>query len=247
MVGVSEKISIFAWNTFPQYMDLSADEISDIFSIPLFRGFSEDMKAEILNTMDYRIDNFPKGETIIRQGATCKYLHILLKGKMHVDVIDISGNEVRVETIKAPRTFAMPHIFSEKNQFPASFTVIEDVTLLRATKDSVFKIMNRIPQFLQNFLCVSANCNKCTMARLRVLSFRSIRNRFICYLLDHLHEGSNTVEMEHNVTQLADYLGVTRPALSNEISKLISEGVLHFASGNQIIVGDRYSLSRRLN
>ena len=205
-------------------------DINDIFTIPLFRNFTKEMQKAVLERLDYRIDEYPKGEVIIRQGSVCKHLHILLEGKMNVDVIDVSGNEVRVETIHAPRTFATPHIFAEKNVFPATFTVIEKVTLLRATKESVFALMNSIPLFLQNFLCVSTSCNKCTLTRLRVLSFRSIRTRFIYYLFDHLKEGSDTVSLdEHNLVQLAEYLGVTRPALSKEIKKLSEEGHIAFS------------------
>jgi len=221
-------------------------DINNIFTIPLFRNFTKEMQEEVLERLDYRIDEYKKGEVIIRQGAVCKHLHLLLKGKMHVDVIDVSGSEVRVETIHAPRSFATPHIFAEKNFFPATFTVVEDVTLLRATKESVFSLMNIIPLFLQNFLCVSTNCNKCTLTRLRVLSFRSIRTRFIYYLFDHLKEGSDMVILdEHNLVQLAEYLGVTRPALSKEIKKLVEEGHIAF-SQRKVKIINKKALSNML-
>jgi CRP-like cAMP-binding protein len=220
--------------------------IKDIFTIPLFRNFTTEMQKEVLERLDYRIDEYPKGEIIIRQGTVCKYLHLLLEGKMHVDVIDVSGNEVRVETIHAPRSFATPHIFAEKNLFPATFTVIEDVTLLRATKESVFALMNSMPTFLQNFLCVSTNCNKCTLTRLRVLTFRSIRTRFIYYLFDHMKDGSDTIELdEHNLVQLAEYLGITRPALSKEIKKLTEEGHIAF-SRRKVKIINKQALSHML-
>lgn len=206
-------------------------EIKDIFKIPLFRNFTAKMQEEFLDRLEYTLEEYTKGTTIIRQGSPCNALHILLKGKLDVDVLDVSGVLVRVETIEAPRTFATPHIFSEKNQFPATFTVAEDVVLLKATKESVFSLMGSMPLFLHNFLCVSTSCNKCTMTRLRVLSFRGIRNRFIYYLFDRLKGDSDTVEMEHTQTQLAEYFGVTRPALSKEINKLVEDGFIQVSRG----------------
>lgn len=226
-------------------METTTFNLSDIFTIPLFRNFTQKMQEEVMDRLEYRIDHFPKGEVIIHQGTVCNYLHILLKGKLHVDVIDVSGNEVRVETIRAPRTFATPHIFAQRNLFPATFTVIEDVTLLRATKESVFALMNSMPLFLQNFLCVSTSCNKCTMTRLRVLSFRGIRNRFIFYLFDNVKEGSDIVELEHTQAQMAEYFGVTRPALAKEISKLVEEGYISMSRG-QVKILNRQALSRML-
>lgn len=205
-------------------------DINTIFTIPLFRHFTPEMQQEVLRRLDYRIDEYPKGDIIARQGTACKYLHLLLEGKLHVDVIDVSGNEVRVETIHAPCSFATPHIFAEKNLFPSTFTVVEDATLFRATKESVFDLMKSMPLFLQNFLCVSTGCNKCTLSRLRVLTFRSIRTRFIYYLFEHIKKDSDTVELnDHNLVQLSEYLGVTRPALSKEIKKLTEEGLIFFS------------------
>lgn len=223
------KNAIFAkLNTLPKYDTM---DITDIFTIPLFRNFTLKMQEEFLDKLEYTVEEHPKGKTIIRQGSPCNALHILLKGKLNVDVTDVSGNNVRVETIQAPRTFATPHIFSEKNQFPATFTVDEDVVLIKATKESVFALMHSIPLFLHNFLCVSTGCNKCTMTRLRVLSFRGIRSRFIYYLFDHQKKDSDVVEMEHTQEQLAEYFGVTRPALSKEIGKLVDEGLISVSRG----------------
>ena len=163
-------------------------DITDMFKIPLFKNFTLKMREEFLDKLEYTVEEHPKGKTIIHQGTTCNALHVLLEGKLNVDVLDVSGNIVRVETIQAPRTFATPHIFSEKNQFPATFTVDEDVVLLKGTKESVFTLMHSMPLFLHNFLCVSTSCN--------------------------------TQE------QLAEYFGVTRPALSKEIGRLVDEGFI---------------------
>ena len=216
-----------------------------MFTIPLFRNFTKEMQEDVLEKLDYRIDRYPKGEIIIRQGTACNYLHVLLEGKLLVDVEDVSGTEVRVETIRAIRTFATPHIFAQRNIFPATFTVEEDVVLLRATKESVFGLMNSMPLFLQNFLCVSTSCNKCTMTRLRVLSFRGIRNRFIYYLFDNSQEGKETIHLEHNQSQLAEYLGVSRPALAKEIGKLVKDGLITI-SRSTVKILDREALADML-
>ena len=165
--------------------------ITDIFKIPLFRNFTQKMQDEFLENIEYTIEEHSKGKTIIHQGSPCHAIHVLLEGKLNVDVVDVSGGEVRVEVIKAPRTFATPHVFAEKNQFPATFSVEEDVVLMKIPKESFSKVMHTTPLLLHNFLCVSTSCNKCTMTRLRVLSFRGIRSRYIYYLLDHLKEGED--------------------------------------------------------
>jgi CRP-like cAMP-binding protein len=217
-------------------------DLLEVFSIPLFRNFTRRMQEEVMERLEYRTDRYPKGEVIIRQGTACNYLHILLKGRLSVDVTDVSGAEVRVGSVCAPRSFATPYIFAQRNFFPVTFTVAEDAVLVRATRESVFGLMNCMPLFLQNFLSVSAACNKCTMTRLRVLTFRGIRNRFIYYLFDKMKENSDEVELEHNQGQLADYFGVTRPALVREIHKLVDEGHISLSRGKVKIL-NRHALS----
>lgn len=152
-------------------------------------------------------------------------MHILLEGNLEVNIIDVSGNNIKVENIVAPRAFATPHLFDGNNVFPATFMVVEDGLSLKATRDSVFKLISSEPELLKNFLRLTDNCNTCTVSRLKTLSYKSIRSRFICYILEHKQNESSAI-MEHNQTQLAEYIGVTRPALANEIKKMSDEGLI---------------------
>ena len=81
------------------------------------------------------------------------------------------------------------------------------------------------------------------MTRLRVLSFRGIRSRYIYYLLDHLKEGEDVVDMEHNQVQLAEYFGVTRPALSKEIGKLVDSNFISISRGKVKILNKQALIS----
>lgn len=198
-----------------------------LFQIPLFEGLPDNIKTSILDRLDFQIYDIAKNEIIARQDTPCKSLYILLEGQLRVDIIDGWGNNVMIEDIIAPRAFATPHLFSKDNTLPATFTVTIKGTLLKATKDSLFKLISEEPGLLKNFLCVTGNCNKCTVTRLRALTQKSIRNRFIVYLLEKKRPEKDWVTIEHNHSQLAEYLCVTRPALSKEINKMIKEGLIY--------------------
>lgn len=204
---------------------LNEQQINIIHKIPLFRGVTDDFKAQLLDRLDYSVHLLKKGDIIIRQDTVCNHMYILLKGNLVVNIIDVSGNNVKVENIHAPRAFATPHLFSGNNIFPATFTVVEEGILLKATKDSVFDLISSEPSLLKNFLRISGNCNACTVSRLRILSYKSIRSRLVYYLFDRKNE-SNVSNMEHNQTQLAEYMSVSRPALANEIRKMTEEGLI---------------------
>ena len=197
-----------------------------LFQIPLFRNLPLNIKESLLEKLDFVVYIANKKEIVVTQGTPCNKLYVLLEGKLRTDIIDGLGNEVMIEYIIAPRTFATPHLFSSDNTLPATFTALEDSVILMATKDSTFKVISQDPQVLHNFLCIAGTCNICTVSRLKPLSRKTVRERFIVYLFEHKKKDSLIVEITHTQSQLAEYLNVSRPALSKEINKIIKEGLI---------------------
>ena len=205
-----------------------------LFSIPLFRDLSSQIKDKLIQKLDFGLYHIQNNEIVAEQGEACSKLYILLKGELEVNIIDANGNEVLIENIIAPRAFATPHLFKEDNRFPATFKTIEESILLTATKDSTFRLISECPDVLKSFLCVSGKCNICTTVRLDVLSRKTIRERIIVYLFKKLTKGTNIIKMGHTLTQLAEYLNVTRPALSTEFNKMEKEGLIKRISDGNI-------------
>ena len=201
-----------------------------LFQIPLFRDLPLNIKESLLDKLDFVIYAADKKEIVVTQGTPCNKLYVLLEGKLRTDIIDGLGNEVMIEYIIAPRTFATPHLFNSNNTLPATFTALEDSVVLMV---------------LHNFLCIAGNCNICTVSRLKPLSRKTVRERFIVYLFEHKKKDSLTVEIMHTQSQLAEYLNVSRPALSKEINKIIKEGLITM-EGKKIEILNKMALEKYL-
>ena len=93
-----------------------------LFQIPLFRNLPLNIKESLLEKLDFVVYIANKKEIVVTQGTPCNKLYVLLEGKLRTDIIDGLGNEVMIEYIIAPRTFATPHLFSSDNILPATFT-----------------------------------------------------------------------------------------------------------------------------
>lgn len=197
-----------------------------LLHIPLFRDLPQNIKQSLLDKLDYSVYDVEKKDIVAYQDTPCKKLYVLLEGKLRVDIIDGLGNKVMVEYIVAPRAFATPHLFGSNTTLPATFTAIENCVLFTATKESTFKLISQDSQVLHNFLCVTGNCNACTVSRLKTLSRKTVRERFVVYLLENRVPNSASVTIAHTQSELAEYLNVTRPALSKEINKMIKEGII---------------------
>ena len=83
-----------------------------LFQIPLFRDLPLNIKESLLDKLDFVIYAADKKEIVVTQGTPCNKLYVLLEGKLRTDIIDGLGNEVMIEYIIAPRTFATPHLFN---------------------------------------------------------------------------------------------------------------------------------------
>ena len=107
-----------------------------LFQIPLFRALPLNIKESLLEKLDFVIYAANKKEIVVTQGTPCNKLFVLLEGKLRTDIIDGLGNEVMIEYIIAPRTFATPHLFNSNNTLPATFTALEDSVILMAIQPS---------------------------------------------------------------------------------------------------------------
>lgn len=210
----------------------------------LFQGLEDNQQREIIQNLNYDVSPIYKGEIIIHQDTPCNYLHVLLEGELDVNIQDAMGNNIKVEVLKGPKPFAIPHIFSGNDIFPATFTVKENGLLLKAPKENVFKLISNHPILLKNFLKERGNCNACTVQRLRILSYKTIRSRFIFYLIQHKVDNKTSI-LEHNQTQLAEYLNVSRPALASEIKKMVMERLI-LIDGNRVSLLDMNNLSTHI-
>ena len=197
-----------------------------LLSISLFNDLPDLIKNEVVKKLDIKLYGINEKTVVLEQGNVCCNLYVLLEGKLEVNIIDANGNEVLIEYIEAPRAFATPHLFKKDNRLPATFRTLEKSVLLTASKDSTFELISKYPDVLRNFLCVAGNCDVCTTMRLDVLSRKTIRERILVYLFRRLDRDTSTVKMRCTLTQLAEYINVTRPALSTEFNKMEKEGLI---------------------
>lgn len=218
---------------------------SQLFQIELFNNLPLNLKNDFVEKLDYNVYKIKKNDIVAKQNTLCRQLMILLEGKLRVDSIDASDNEVLIEYIVAPRTFATPYLFNQDKMLPATFKSEGDGVVLLANKESLFSLFSGAPHLLKNFLCTVGNCNKCSTVRLRILSYKNIRSRFIAYIFEQRSGSDELIHIEHNQVELADYLGITRPALTKEISKMVREELLTI-KGKQVLLLNVPELERYL-
>ena len=209
-------------------------DINELFTIPLFDSIPPEKREVFLSGLDYTVSFLEKGELVARSGDLCKHLYLLMKGKVKTEMVDGSGAVLRIETIYAHRPLA-----------PVTVTVLEDAEIVLISRDSVLTALLQYESFLKKFLLLNAECMKCLTDKLHLLACKTIRSRLIFYLLDQAKNGTSSFVMKETQQELADYFGVTRPALAKVLYELMEEGLIR-QEKRQIFITDKQTLRREI-
>ena len=191
---------------------------------PLFRGIVRDDIRVVLKSLCAHEKSYRKGEIIVQAGATTRECGVVVRGAAVIEHGDIWGNvsimgviEVGVTSLREPLPFTV--VARE-----ATSVVFIDVSALMATRQLPCHLHSVL---MRNLLEICARRNLHLVQRTMHTAPKTIRGRIVAYLSDAMSaQKSHTLEIPYNRQQLAQYLGVERSALSNELSKMQKEGIL---------------------
>lgn len=198
----------------------------DLLTCPIFDSLEANNKGKYIYNLSYKIKKYPRNTLIFRQNDTCDALYILMNGSVKTEMITESGNLLGIEILKAPCPLAPAFLFSDNNRFPVDVTALNDVEIAFIYKNEVMRLMAENPAFMQEYMKYSANRAQFLADRLQISSIKTIRKKFAYYLLQLNPENKTDVELDRNQTELADYLGVTRPALARTIAEMEQDGII---------------------
>ncbi len=201
-------------------------DTKEITKTNLFSNLTEAEIEEILTAIQVDESVFPKGTILANQDEPCNRLIFLLKGSVKAEMTDPPGKIVKVEDIEAPNPLAPLFLFGKESRFPVQVTTRETVTALIIPKSSVLKMLRMNEQLLQNYLDISAFYASALSKKLHLMSFRTIRQKIIIYLLNLPEKGPNHVELDRTQHALAEYFGVSRPALARELRNMQDDGLI---------------------
>ena len=198
---------------------------------PLFKSIEDDNLMRMLVCLGAKVEFFDKKYTIIAEGASAKYIGIVLSGSAQIIQVDYYGNRSILSEVGPSEIFAAEFACAEVETIPVSIIANEPSTVMLINSDHILHTCHNNCGFHQQliFNLMKALAKK-TIAfhqRAEVISKRSTREKLMTYLLLTAKRlNCNSFDIPFDRQELADYLEVDRSGLSSEISKLRSEGVI---------------------
>ena len=199
--------------------------------LPLFHGLTPAQLRALLPALRAREGSVPKNTVILHAGDTARSMGLVLSGGVRVELDDAWGNKSVLSHIGPGGMFAETYACLSGQPLLVSAVAAQDSRLLfldaRALLDPADPVRAKV---LANLLRISLRKNLELSRRILHTTSKTIRGRLSSYLSEQaLLAGADRFTIPFNRQQLADYLGVDRSALSNELSKMRRDGLIRYS------------------
>lgn len=210
----------------------------------LFKGIKKEELVQVFTCLGARVKSFPKGAYLVRAGESLQDIGVLLSGRAQITRVDLVGNRMIVAGLYPSDLFGESFACLETQELPVSVEAGEDCQVLWLNMKRVVTACSSTCQFhsrlIENMLRVLAGKNVALNEKVRLLSLKTTREKLLQYLFGcGERQGTTWFEIPYNRSELADFLGVDRSAMSRELSRMQEEGLLKFSRNRfQLLVGE---------
>lgn len=197
----------------------------------LFKGIKD--IPSLLKELGVQTKKYKAG-ALVKETDSVVELMIILEGSASIYTEDKFGNRSMMNKLKAGDIFGGAHSFAGIKFFKVNFEALEDTAVLSIKKEAVERAVSTDSKvFITNALTTIAKKCLFFLEKSDILSKRSIRAKVMAYLSSASEEnGSLYFDIPFNRQEMADYLGVDRSALSIELSRMKSDGLIDYSKNH---------------
>lgn len=202
---------------------------SVISACPLFRGLDEEALARALTLFEAYEKTYPRDALLKKPGDGLASFGLVLAGTVQVYEYDIEGAPMMMANVTAGRSFGESLSYLKQSS-PISIVAATDcrvlwlnpAVLLRDTADAFTLMLGR--RFTSMLAARTLEMNR----RIQILSKLTLREKLIAFFSVYAPADRTVFTVPFRRHEMAVYLGTNRSALSRELSRMKSEGLLDY-------------------
>lgn len=212
--------------------------ISDIKANKLFSNLSD---SELLELITYsRILEYSKGTIIHLQKQPCTSLGIILEGDVVVQRLDDNGKVLTIVNLEVGESFGGNLIFADHGNYPMTVSANSDSVILHVNKETVIELCQKDKAFLIEFMRSISNKTILVSNKLNAVTMKSIREKIIDFLVyEYTIQQSLRIKLSLSRKDWAENLGIPRPSLSRELSKMKADNLIDYSRDWILIIDNR--------
>lgn len=209
------------------------NEIVKIKDSRLFENISEAELSSMLNCLRAVTKTFQKSEFIFIEGSELKQIGVVIEGTVHMVKEDVWGEKTILATMTNGEIFGESFVCGEFSSSSVSFQAATDCKILCLSFHHVLSACSKScvyhHKLIENMVTLIAQKNVKLMEKMEILSKKSIRERILTWLSQQSQiNGNEKFESPLGRIELADYLCVDRSALTRELSRMKTDGLLDY-------------------
>lgn len=204
-----------------------------LMSSSLFTGISICGLENMMNCLQPNLSAYKKNSYITLEGDPFTGLGVLLTGEAAVIKENMAGSRNIMAILRSGDIFGEMIAFSGKRHWPATVFAQTDCSVIFLLPDKITgKCTNACEghaQLINNMLSILSEKALLLNRKVEYLSLGSMRGKISTYLLEqHQSTEKNVFNLPLNRNDLADFLNVSRTALSREMGRMRDEGLIEF-------------------
>ena len=190
-----------------------------------------------LDKKRFKITKYNKDEIIHFDGEICRYLEVILFGKVTVERIDESGNLLTITQFYPDDILGGNLVFSKNPHYPMTVTAKTETIILEIQKDHLFDLCSNNKELLKVFLELISDHALLLGDKIKHYVNRSIRESIVAFLkYEYKIQASPTIRLNSIKKELADRIGVQRTSLSRELQKMRNECLISYDTASITIL-----------
>ena len=215
-------------------MEASMYEI--LTNSPFFNGLTAKEIKELLQTVNYKIVEYPAKEIYTLAGMPCKYADFILKGELISRMTGLSGKQVQIDRLKACVLIAPAFIFAKNNAMPVSVKTAQHTTIMRMMPSELKHLIDTNERIRMNFIQLLSSIDVFLTQKLRMLSLFTVREKVSYFLMKAAKEQqSRTIKLSNSRQEIADTFGIQKFSLLRCLSEFEDNGAIKI-DGKQITI-----------
>lgn len=199
----------------------------------LFADFSKEEVEKVLSMLHTWEAFYAKNDVVLELDVPISAFGIVTSGRVQVATYDIHGNKMIMAVVGVDDMFAESLAYTKTANSPVHATALEDCSVLWVDVETVRNAYLSSEPLLrrlgENFTRSLAAKVLAMNNRVQILSKKTIREKLDAFFTFQVQQaGCSEFEIPFDRSDLADYLGVERSALSRVLSQMQKEGLLEF-------------------
>lgn len=187
----------------------------------IFNNIDSSTKKQIENKITTK--EFLRGEILFNINDLITSIAFIKRGS----IIVLDSNDKVIASYSQNDIINPSLIFSSNCYYEYKYIIQTISTISFITKTNLISLMKEIPQISLNILNIISDYNIELQNHLRILSYKTIKEKICAYLLlESKQKKASSFLINYTKTELASYLNVEKHLLSLELQKLIIDGII---------------------